>query len=136
MFAKTLATAITALVIGAAGLTAPAMAAGQISLSFAPSDPDQQQALGMGLRLFSVVQGLSANGANGIQNGNFNGAGFNQSGANNHGLIVQNGNGHQGTITQAGNNNSCGLFQFGQGTNAQCSQYGNGQSGITTVFGF
>ena len=136
MFAKPLAAAATALIISAAGFASPAMAAGQISLSFSPTDPDQQQALGMGLRLFSVVQGLSATGANGIQNGNFNAAGFSQNGNNNHGLIIQDGNGHQGNISQNGNNNSCGLFQFGQNTNAQCAQYGNGQSGIPTVFGF
>ena len=131
-FTKTIAAAVTALLIG----ISPAMAGGQISIGFAPSDPDQAQALGLGLRMFSVVQGMSANGGNALQNGNFNAAGFNQNGSNNSGLIVQNGNGHNGTISQNGNNNTCGLFQFGEATNAQCQQNGNGQSGITTVFGF
>ncbi|KRA99249.1 hypothetical protein ASD83_01590 [Devosia sp. Root685] len=131
-FTKTIAAAVTALLIG----ISPAMAGGQISIGFAPSDPDQAQALGLGLRMFSVVQGMSANGGNAFQNGNFNAAGFNQNGSNNSGLIVQNGNGHNGTISQNGNNNTCGLFQFGEATNAQCQQNGNGQSGITTVFGF
>ena len=131
-FTKTVAAAVTALVIG----ISPAMAGGQISIGFAPTDPDQAQALGLGLRMFSVVQGMSANGGNAFQNGNFNAAGFNQNGSNNSGLIVQDGNGHNGTISQNGNNNTCGLFQFGQATDAQCVQNGNGQSGITTVFGF
>lgn len=131
-FTKTVAAAVTALIIG----ISPAMAGGQISIGFAPSDPDQAQALGLGLRMFSVVQGMSANGGNAFQNGNFNAAGFNQNGSNNSGLIVQDGNGHNGTISQNGNDNTCGLFQFGEATDAQCVQNGNGQSGITTVFGF
>lgn len=131
-FTKTFAAAITALVIG----ISPAMAGGQVSIGFAPTDPDQAQALGLGLQMFSLVQGMSANGANAHQNGNGNSAGFNQNGGGNHGVIFQEGNGHNGTISQNGNNNSCGLFQFGQATNAQCMQNGNGQSGITTVFGF
>lgn len=133
---KTFAAAITAAVIGVASLSAPAMAAGQVSLSFTPTDPDQQQALGMGLQMFSLFKGLSATGANASQNGSFNSAGFNQMGSGNHGLIVQEGNGHNGTISQNGNNNNCGLFQFGQNTNGQCVQNGNGQSSLTTVFGF
>ena len=135
-FTKTFAAALAALVIGAASLTAPAMAAGQLSINFTPTDPDQQQALGAGLQIFSLMQGLSSTGANASQNGNNNGAGFNQNGSGNHGLIVQEGNGHQGTIQQNGNNNNCGLFQFGENTNGECVQNGNGQSSLTTVFGF
>lgn len=135
-FTKTFAAAVAAAVIGVASLAAPAMAAGQLSISFTPTDPDQQQALGAGLQIFSLVKGLSATGANASQNGNFNSAGFNQNGSGNHGLIVQEGNGHNGTISQNGNNNNCGLFQFGENTNGQCVQNGNGQSSITTVFGF
>ncbi|KQN74275.1 hypothetical protein [Devosia sp. Leaf64] len=130
-FTKTAAGAITALVIG----ISPAMA-GQISFGFAPRDPDQAQALGLGLRVYSLVKGFSDNGGNVAQNGNWNAAGFDQSGSNNSGLIVQDGNGHHGTISQHGNNNTCGLFQFGNASDAQCMQNGDGQSGITTVFGF
>ena len=131
---RTIAAAVTAALVGLSA--APAFAGGQIAIGFAPSDPDQAQALGMGLKMFSLVQGLSANGANGYQNGNGNSAGFNQNGSGNHGLIWQEGDGHNGTISQNGNNNSCGLFQFGEASNAQCLQNGNNQSGITTVFGF
>jgi len=131
-FTKTIAAAATALLIG----ISPAMAGNQISFGFAPSDPDQAQMLGLGLSVFSLVQGMSGNGGNAYQNGNGNSAGFNQNGSGNNGVIYQEGNGHSGTIQQTGNNNSCGLFQFGQVTDAQCQQYGNGQSGITTVFGF
>lgn len=133
-FAKTLATALTAAMLGLAA--SPAMAGGQISIGFSPSDPDQAQALGIGLQMVSIMKGLSATGANAYQNGSGNAAGINQSGAGNHGLIVQDGDGHNGTISQNGNNNSCGLFQFGKATNAQCAQNGNNQAGITTVFGF
>jgi hypothetical protein len=133
-FTKILATAITAAMLGLAA--SPAMAGGQIAIGFSPSDPDQAQALGTGLKIFSLFKGLSSTGANAYQNGSGNGAGFNQNGSGNHGLIYQNGNGHNGTISQNGNNNSCGLFQFGQATNAQCVQNGSNQAGITTVFGF
>ena len=135
-FTKTFVAALAATVIGVASLSAPAMAAGQVSINFTPTDPDQQQALGMGLQMFSLFKGMSSTGANVAQNGNFNSAGFNQNGSGNHGLIVQEGNGHQGTIQQTGNNNNCGLFQFGQNTNGQCVQNGNGGSSLTTVFGF
>jgi hypothetical protein len=135
-FTKTFAAALAAVVIGAASLTAPAMAAGQLSINFTPNDLDQQQALGAGLQIFSLMQGLSSTGANASQHGNNNGAGFNQNGLGNHGLIVQEGDGHQGTIQQNGLNNNCGLFQFGENTNGQCIQNGNGQSSLTTVFGF
>lgn len=131
-FSKAIATTIAAALLG---LVQPAMAGGQISIGFSPSDPQQAQALGMGLQMVSLMQGLSASGANAYQNGSGNAAGFFPGGVGNHGLIYQNGNGHTGTITQIGNNNSCGLFQFGQATNAQCTQTGN-QTGITTVFGF
>jgi hypothetical protein len=131
-FTKSLAAALVTLAIGAS----PAFAGGQISIGFAPTDPQQAQALGLGLQMFSLVKGMSATGANAYQNGNGNSAGFNQNGSGNNGVIFQEGNGHTGTITQNGNNNSCGLFQFGNATNAQCIQNGNGQSGITTVFGF
>ena len=133
-FTRNIAVALTAAMLGLAA--APAMAGGQIAIGFSPSDPDQAQALGTGLKIFSLFQGLSGTGANAHQNGSGNSAGISQSGWGNHGLIFQDGNGHNGTISQNGSNNSCGLFQFGQATNAQCVQNGNGQSGITTVFGF
>ncbi len=133
-FTRTIAIALTAGLLGLS--TAPAMAGGQIAFGFSPSDPEQAQALGTGLRIFSLIQGMSGNGANAWQNGNGNAAGFNQNGSGNHGLVVQDGDGHDGMIGQNGNNNACGLFQFGRATNAQCVQNGYNQSGITTVFGF
>jgi hypothetical protein len=131
-FAKTIAAAVTVALLGAA----PAFAGGQISFGYTPSNPDEAQALGMGMQMYSLFQGLSSSGANVSQHGYGNSAGGSQNGSNNFGLIVQDGNGHNGTISQNGNNNSCGLFQFGNATNAQCMQNGNGQTGITTVFGF
>ena len=133
---NTVAALAAAAVIGVTSLAAPpAMAAGQISFGFSPSDPGQRQALGLGLQVFSLVQGLSTTGANANQNGTGNAAGFTMGGSGNHGLIYQDGNGHNGTIQQSGGNNSCGLFQFGRNTSGQCFQNG-GESGITTVFGF
>ena len=133
---KTFAAAFAAAVIGVAGLAAPAMAAGQLSINFTPTDPDQQQALGAGLQIFALMKGLSSTGANASQNGNGNAAGFNQNGFGNNGLIVQEGDNHQGTIQQNGNNNNCGLFQFGENTNGQCVNNGDNGSSVTTVFGF
>lgn len=133
-FTRIVAAAVTATLLGLSA--APAMAAGQISIGFSPTDPDQAQAFGLGLQVFSLAKGFSGTGANGYQNGNGNSAGFNQNGSGNNGLIWQEGNGHNGTISQNGNNNSCGLFQFGKATDAQCVQNGDNQSGITTVFGF
>lgn len=133
-FTRTIAAAVTATLLGLSA--APVMAGGQIAIGFSPTDPDQAQALGMGLKMFSLVQGLSASGANVHQNGNGNSASGTQAGWGNHGLIWQEGNGHNGAIHQNGNNNSCGLFQFGEATDAQCVQNGDNQSGITTVFGF
>lgn len=133
-FAKAIAAAVAATFIGLSA--GPAMASGQIAFGFAPSDPEQAEALGLGLKVFSLVQGLSTTGATGVQNGNGNSVGFGQSGWGNHGLIWQEGDGHNGTVSQDGNNNSCGLFQFGQPTDAQCVQNGDHHSGITTIFGF
>lgn len=134
-FTKTITAALAAAMLGIVA-TPSAMAGGQIAFGFAPSDPDQAQALGLGLQVFSMMQGFSANGANTYQSGSGNSAGGSQNGSGNYGLIWQEGNGHNGTISQNGNNNSCGLFQFGGSTNGQCQQNGNNQSGITTVFGF
>jgi hypothetical protein len=133
-FTKTIAAALTAMILGIAAT--PAMAGGQIAIGFSPTDPEQAQALGLGLQVFSLVQGMSATGANVYQNGNGNSAGGSQNGYGNNGVIWQEGNGHNGTIHQNGNNNNCGLFQFGEATDAQCIQNGDNQSGITTVFGF
>ncbi|WDR02161.1 curlin [Devosia algicola] len=138
MIKKIVTAAAVALTIGVTGLatTVPATAGGQVSVSFIPSDPEQAQALGMGLQMFSIVKGLSGQGADVSQNGNNNAAGVAQNGSGNHGLIMQEGDGHTGTINQNGNNNSCGLFQFGENTNAQCAQTGDNQTSLTTVFGF
>lgn len=133
-FTKTIAAALTTVLLGLAA--SPAMAGGQIAIGYSPTDPEQAEALGLGLQVFSLVQGLSANGANAYQNGSGNSAGFGQFGSGNHGLIYQDGDGHNGSIHQHGNNNSCGLFQFGEATDAQCLQNGDNQSGITTVIGF
>ena len=135
-FTRTFAAALAASLIGGAGLAAPAMAGCQVSVSYTPTDPYQQQALGLGLSMFSLFNGMNSTGANISQHGNGNSAGGSQNGSGNNGVIVQEGDGHTGTIHQNGNNNSCGLFQFGENTDAQCSQNGNGQSSLTTVFGF
>ncbi|MBD8064283.1 curlin [Devosia sp. PTR5] len=132
--AKSIATFVTVAAIGLSAV--PAQAGGQISFGFAPSNPQQAEALNLGLQVFSLVQGLSNEGATVSQNGSGNAAGIDQGGRNNRGLIYQEGNGHSGTIRQRGNGNSCGLFQFGSATNAECIQRGSNRSAITTVFGF
>ena len=74
-FIKTVAATTAALVFGATSLVTPAMAGGQFSFSFAPQSSDQQQVLGLGLLVLSLVNGASASGANVQQHGNNNGAG-------------------------------------------------------------
>jgi hypothetical protein len=132
IFAATLAAAL----IGIASLPAPAMAGGQFSVTYSPSNSDQQRALGLGLSVYSLIKGVKSGGAYVSQRGNNNSAGGSQNGWGNSGIIVQKGNNHTGIVQQNGNNNSCGLFQFGKNTNAACSQNGNSQSSLTTVFGF
>ncbi|MET3900714.1 hypothetical protein ABIB57_004681 [Devosia sp. UYZn731] len=133
---KTAIVAVLALTMGAFSLAAPAMANGQVSVSYTPTDPDEAQALGTGLQLFSIFNGMNAHGANVSQNGNGNSAGGQQNGSGNGGVIYQEGNGHTGTIHQNGNNNNCGLFQFGENTDAECVQNGDNGSSVTGVFGF
>lgn len=133
---KTAIVAVLALTMGAFSLAAPAMANGQVSVSYTPTDPEEAQALGVGLQLFSVFNGMNANGANVSQHGNGNSAGGQQNGSGNGAVIYQEGNGHTGTVQQNGNNNNCGLFQFGENTNAECAQNGDNGSSVTGVFGF
>ena len=135
-FTRIFAAALAAALIGLSSLPAPALAGGQFSLSYSPSNPEQQRALGLGLSVYSLVKGIKSGGAYVRQKGHNNSAGGSQDGWGNNGIIVQKGNNHTGTVQQNGNNNSCGLFQFGKNTNAACSQNGNGQSSFTTVFGF
>ena len=139
MTTKMLKTTLAAIIIAAIGVTtvaAPAQAAGQLAINYAPNNADEAGMLGLGLQLFALFNGLDTSGANVIQTGDNNAAGGSQQGSNNHGVIVQQGNGHTGTVRQQGNNNACGVFQFGANTNASCDQYGNGQTSIKTVFGF
>lgn len=133
---KTTVIAVLALTMGGFALAAPAMANGQVSISYTPTDPDEAQVLGIGLQLFSLFNGMGTSGANISQNGSGNAGGIAQNGWGNNGVVFQEGNGHTGTINQNGNHNSCGLFQFGENTDAHCNQNGNGNSSITGVFGF
>jgi hypothetical protein len=133
---RTIRATLATAAIGAAILATPAFAGGSFAVSYTPTDPDQAQALGLGLAFLSLANGMSASGGNVSQNGFGNLAGIAQSGFGNNGVIMQEGNGHQGTIAQNGNHNSCGLFQFGHNTNASCTQNGNGNSSATMVFGW
>lgn len=131
----TAAVAVLALTMGAFSLATPALANGQVSISYTPTDAEESQALGLGLQMFGMMQGMSKNG--GIhQNGNNNSGGIGQNGSGNNGVLIQDGDNHNGTISQNGNNNNCGLFQFGEGTDAECVQNGDGNSSVTGVFGF
>ena len=134
IFLTTIMASVLTVTIGSAALTAPAFADGSLSISYAPTDPDEAQALGTGLALYSLFNGLK-NGSI-TQNGIGNAAGVAQNGSGNNGVIYQEGNGHNGTIEQNGNNNSCGLFQFGENTDGHCVQNGNGQSAATVQFGW
>lgn len=127
---------LAAIAIGSIVFAAPAMAGGSLSFSYAPSDAEHAQALGMGLSVLSIVNGMSGEGGNISQNGFGNAAGIAQNGFGNHGVIMQEGDGHEGTIAQNGDHNSCGLFQFGENTDAECVQNGDGNSSATVVYGW
>lgn len=137
MFRKTftiVAAGILSIAIGSAALTGPALAGGQISIGYAPTDPDEAKALQLGLGLYSMFNGLK-NGSI-TQNGHNNMGGIAQNGWGNNGVLYQDGNGHNGTIEQNGHDNSCGLFQFGENTDGHCVQNGDGESSATVQFGW
>jgi hypothetical protein len=133
---RTFKAGLAAIALGSIVLATPAFAGGSFSLNYAPTDAEDAQALGLGLSVLSIVNGMSGKGGNIGQNGFGNAAGIAQNGLGNHGVILQEGNGHEGTIEQNGDNNSCGLFQLGQNTDAECVQNGDGQSSATVVFGW
>lgn len=132
---KTLKTIVLS-AVAAALLSAPATAGGSISLTYAPTDAKDAQVLSTGLALYSIFNGMKANGGHITQDGFNNLAGIAQNGGGNLGVLEQHGNGHVGTIEQNGNNNSCGLFQFGEATEGHCVQNGNDQSSATVQIGF
>ena len=65
-FTKTFVAAFAAAVIGVSALAAPAMAAGQVSVSYTPTDPDEAQALGLEVRAPGVIDGLGERRAAGV----------------------------------------------------------------------
>lgn len=116
-------------------LSTPAQAGnGSFSISIAPQNAQEEQALRFGLALFALHQDIEANG-HVTQHGVNNAAGIYQGGPNNQALIHQEGAGHTGTISQTGGNNAYGLFQFGENTQAHVEQTG-GQAGLTLQFGW
>jgi hypothetical protein len=127
-------TALLAATIGGA-FAAPAMAGGSLSLSYAPQDARQAQALQAGLQVYAIVKNVQG-GASVRQIGKGNSAALGQQGAGNLGIIHQKGKGHTGTLQQTGNQNAFGLFQFGKKTKAAVSQTGNGNSGAVFQFGW
>ena len=126
---------VLAAAIGAAALSTPAAAGGQVALTFNARDADEAQAMRMGLGLYALANGLKS-GGNIVQRGFGNMAGLAQAGSGNFGVVHQEGDGHAGTLTQTGNGNAHGLFQFGGNTDAHVSQTGNGQAGATVVLGW
>ena len=113
---------------------APVLAGSSIAVTIAPSNPDEAQALRVGLALFALHQDIRSNG-HVTQHGANNAAGIYQGGPNNQAIVHQEGQGHHGTISQTGANNAYGLFQFGQNTSADVVQTG-GQAGLTLLFGW
>ena len=132
---KILSAVLLAVSAGSAGIATPALAAGQITIGYAPTNAQDAQALKTGLAVYSLINGMSQ-GANIQQNGAANLAGILQNGSGNHGVLVQQGSGHTGTIEQNGNNNSCGLFQFGKNTSGSCVQNGDDGAAAAVQIGF
>jgi hypothetical protein len=133
-FAKTASAALLAIGLGLGAMTGPALAGGQISFGVTAADPEQAQAMRLGMLFYGIAGNLSRNGGI-VQHGNGNAAGVVQGGNGNFGVVHQVGNGHNGTIEQAGSNNTCGLFQFGENTDGRCVQNG-GETGTTFQFGW
>ena len=132
---KILKSALIALGLGAmtlTGLTAPAAAAGQISIGI---KADKNTDEGKALTIFNAIVNGAAK-AKIKQKGKKNMAGLNQKGKGNKGGIFQDCNGCSGSIGQNGNNNSQSLFQFGKGASSHVQQNGNNQAGTQIDFGF
>jgi len=132
---KTLTASLVAATIGSAVLAGPAAAGGSISLTYAPTNAQDAQALQTGLAIYSLFQGIQS-GADITQLGLNNMAGIAQNGVGNNGVIYQEGNGHTGTLSQNGNNNSCGIFQFGQNTQTNIVQNGDNGACANVTFGW
>jgi hypothetical protein len=132
---KSLIAGLAASTIGLSALTGSASAGGSFSVSYAPTDPQQAQALQAGLGLYSLFNGIQ-NGASIQQLGMNNLAGIGQNGAGNNGIIEQYGDGHSATLQQNGNGNSYGIFQFGEGTSTDVVQNGDRNAGVTFAFGW
>jgi minor curlin subunit len=116
--------------IALAALTAtPASAGGSLSFEFTPSNPDEANAVRLGLALYAIGRAIEGD-ASVIQNGTGNAAGIGQFGNGNFGVIEQNGDGHAATLAQDGDNNAYGIFQFGTGTSGHVAQSGNGGTGL------
>jgi hypothetical protein len=130
---STLRAAIAAalVAVGSAG----AASAGSLSITYAPTDPRQADALRAGLTLYSLVNRLQE-GATIRQLGANNLAGIGQNGFGNAGVIEQRGDGHAAALQQNGNHNSYGIFQFGRRTRTDVVQSGNGGAGATFAFGW
>ncbi|WP_404405497.1 curlin [Pelagibacterium halotolerans] len=131
---KTAIATIFAVTLGAAALTEPAQAGGQISIGINAANSEEAEAINAGLAIYSIFSEIEGSGI--TQNGANNIAGLLQNGAGNYGVVHQEGNGHNGTLQQHGHGNSYGLFQFGKGTEAHVNQTGNGQSGVGFAFGW
>ncbi|TPK54869.1 curlin [Mesorhizobium sp. B2-4-19] len=132
---KLIAAIALATAIGLPLVSAPAKAGGSIGFYYAPPTARDGRALDLGLRAYSVYNGLRSS-AHIRQFGWNNRAGIGQDGAGNLGIIRQEGSGHSATLRQDGNDNSYGIFQFGTGTDADVTQTGNGQSGAALLFGW
>ncbi len=132
--AKTLIAGIVVVGIASTSAIAPATAGGSLSISIAPTNAEEADAMRAGLQIYSIINSIQNGGIR--QHGNNNRAGLRQNGGGNFGVVHQEGNGHNGTLNQNGNNNAYGLFQFGENTNANVNQHGNGQTGATFVFGW
>ncbi|RWB53317.1 curlin [Mesorhizobium sp.] len=127
--------AALAAAIGLPLVAAPAKAGGSIGLYYSPRAARDARALDLGLRAYSIYNGLRS-GAHIRQFGRNNRAGLGQDGAGNLGIIRQEGSGHSAVLRQDGNDNSYGIFQFGRNTDANAAQAGNGQSGAAVLFGW
>ncbi len=115
-------------------LSAPALAGGSVSVTYAAANSHDAGAVATALRSYSLYRNLR--GASIRQSGHGNAAGTGQNGQSNLGMIHQTGDGHSATLQQNGNNNAYGIFQFGRNTAANVIQNGDARSGATFSYGW
>jgi hypothetical protein len=124
------------LLTSALAVASPALADRSLTLTWAPANAREAQALGLALGIYALSRDIQGSGEV-RQTGSGNAAALLQQGApGSFGLIRQQGHGHQATLTQTAPGQSYAIIQRGQGTTANIVQTAPGAGGITLLYGW